>query len=69
MAYTKTSWTETVPITAERLNKIEKGVEDSHNQTDSIRSNTGTLKVELRTTDPDPLLAENEGRIYLRTDL
>jgi len=30
MAYTKTTWNTNDPITQERMNKIEQGIEDAH---------------------------------------
>jgi len=31
MAYTGTTWNSGDPITQDRMNKIEKGIEDAHN--------------------------------------
>lgn len=41
----------------------------NENSPDAIRNKSTSLKVELRTSDLDPYNSENQGRIYLRTDL
>ena len=42
MAYTKTQWNSGDPITQERMNKIEKGIEDAHKLESSINSAAST---------------------------
>jgi len=64
MAYTKTQWNSGDPITQERMNKIEEGIENAHKLESSINAAASTANTAASTANT------NSGKIdVLETSL
>lgn len=57
MSYVKTDWTEKVPVTAERLNKMEKGIQDAHDVIEKAGQPNG-----FATLDEDGMIPDEQVR-------